>query len=300
MTDEKFQEQAIAAYKAEVIDIVREVSTVRKIFPVNEAIAASDNTYVYYKLKESSQIQYNYEAVTPKYNVYATEKVSEPIPYLQGDLSFSRHERGRLAKDVVPIDIRTRALIADLNEEEEKICYYGHKNFVGGETGFTDTTNMATTATDEFDLGTYLEGKQHFYASVSQLRTLLKNKMVGGKLKIVWTTDVDDRAKAIAHTYNGETFYEWVIKELARFNGSNGYDDLVVSNYLDSETNAGTVNTLMVYSAPHLQQLITSPIEIVQGDTPQGDLQIQIGWRFRPLAYVSNDSAIIHVTTVLT
>ena len=96
------------------------------------------------------------------------------------------------------------------------------------------------------------------------------------------------------------TTFEWVIAELARMNGSNGYDDYVVSNYLDSETNVGSANLLMVYSAPHLQQLITSPVEVVQGDTPQGDLQIQIGWRFRPLAYVSNDSAIFHGTVVLT
>ena len=299
MADNLFQEQAITAFKQEVVDIIRETSIAFKIYPLNQAVEPSDSHFTYYKAKESGQVQYAFELQTPMVNKYATEKVITAIPTHQANIAFSRHEAARARKDVLNLDARIRFLIEDMVDDQNRTAVYGD-----ADTGtiLSDTTNISTAAADELDLGTFVEGVQHFHASVSQCRNLLKSKFQGCKLKVVWTSDVDDRARAINNTYNqAESFYDWLGAFLVRFNGGGTAEDhIFVSNYLGSATNAGTTNMAMIASDPRNMELIHSRVEVVQGQSPREDLEIEVAQRLKPVFYRGNDAVIYHATVVLT
>ena len=299
MTDERFQDEYVAVFREQLVDIIREQSVAYKLYPVNQAITASDNTYVYFKMKEQSNVQYGYELRTPLYNKYASERVTTAIPVHQADLFFDRHEKGRAMKDVFTLDARTRQAIEDMVEDIERTAIYGDSNT---GTVLSDTTNISTAASPELDLGTFKEAVEDFHGQVSQLRNLLKNKFQGTKLNLLWTTDVDDRARGIASTTSEEiTFYDYVAKWLSDFNGGGiGSDHIFASNYLGSNTNAGTTNTALIASDPRNMELITSELEVVQGLTPLEDLEIQVAIRNKPIFYRSNDAVIYGATAVLT
>lgn len=298
MTVERFQEDAVTAWRDQLVKMIRDISVARRLYPVNQAVTAADSMYTYYKIHEQSNIQYGFEIQASDLNEYATEKVSTAVPILQGDMVITRHERARAAKDVLPLDARVREMVDDLNAEEEKTAIYGD---AAAGTVLHDTTNVSTAATDELDLGTFVEGVQHFHTSLSQLRNLLKNKFQGAKLKLVWTSDVDDRARAINSTTNDAyTFFDYATEYLNRFNGTTGEENIFVSNYLGSATNAGTTNMAMVASDPRNMELISSELEVTQGADPHDNLAIQLGLRSKPIFYRDNDSVIYHGTVVLT
>ena len=299
MTEEIFTEAAVSAWKADLVDIVREQSIARKLYPQDQAVSAADGNYIYYKIKEQSNVQYAYELQSRKYNKYATEKVSTAIPIHQGDLHFTRHEASRAAKDVLKLDTRVMNTIEDMVEQEERTAIYGDTDT---GTVLSDTTNISTAATVELDFGTFAEGIEDFHLMMTQLRNLLKNKFVGCKLKFIQTTDMDDGIRARASTSNEAiTCYDHIGKLLVDFNGGGSPSDhIFASNYLGSNTNAGTTNSALIASDPRNMRLITSPLEVTQGRDSLQNLDVQIAMRSKPIFFRGNDGVIYGGTSVIT
>jgi hypothetical protein len=299
MTNERFTEAAVSAFRQELVDLIREISVARKIFPVNTAISADQNTYIYYTINEKSEIQYNYELTTPQYNRYATTKTTVAIPIHQADLALSRHEKGRAEKDILTLDRRTRELVADMVADEERTAIYGAANV--GSTSLADTTNNATAAATELDLTTFATATNTFHLMISQLSALLKNKFQGAKLHMVWTSDVDARARAcFSTTEETLSFYEYAARYLGKYNGGAEFDYIHSSNYLGSEAGTGTTNCALVASDPRNMELISSELEVVVGETPLKDHEIQIALRSRPIFYRTVNSVIYGGTVDVT
>lgn len=299
MTDEIFQEQAVTKVKAQLVDIIRESSVARRLYPQLEGVSASDGNFVYYKMKEQDNTQYAYELQNRRLSKYASQKVSTAIPIHQGDLHFTRHEIGRAAKDVFPMDARLRQLVESLVENEEKTAIYGDD-----DTGtiLSDTTNISTAASAELDFGTQVEAMDDVQSQFAQLRTLLKNKFEGCILKYIWTSDVDARARIIrATTGNLISAYDAIGEFLVNFNGGGTYaDHILVSDYLGSATAVGTTNTALVAVDPRNMALVTSPLEMPQGLDSLGNLDVQVCFRSKPIFYRGNDAVIYGGTAVLT
>ena len=299
MTTEQFTEAAVTAWKADLVDIVREQSIVRKLYPQDEAVTYSDGNYVYYKIGEQSNVQYGYELQSPKFNVYDTEKTLVAIPLHQGNMHFDRHDAMRAEKDILTLDMRVMNVIENIVEQEEAKGIYGD-----ADTGtvLSDTTNISTAATVEWDFGTFAEGMEDFQLSITQLRNLLKNKFQGCKLKVIQTTDIDDGIRARASTTNEAlTCYDQMGKILVDFNGGGSPSDhIFASNYLGSATNAGTTNSCLIASDPRNMRLITSPLEVVSGRTSLNHLDVEICMRSKPVFFRGNDSVIYGGTSVIT
>ena len=296
MADNFFQEQAIEVFKAQLIDIIRNQSTIRQIIPENTALAPSQNEYSYYKKKEQDLTQFNFEVSTPKYSKFATEEVNVAVPYIQGDLAFTRHEVDRLTRDVLPLDSRINELVGQLKAKEQRIGFAGDDGT--GVTSFenvTAVTGNATAIATEVNLGTFTEGIQTFELAISQVDALLKSETEGVKYHMINTTDADDRAKSLFNDYTAESVYNMWVMRLGQLNGGNGQDFIHATNFLGGvEAETGTTNSAIVAAAPHTMELVTSDIEVIQGFTPQEDLQIQIGYRFVPILNYQGVKSIIY------
>lgn len=299
MTTEIFTEQAVSAWKKDLIGVIREQSIVRKLYPQNEGVTPADGNYIYYKIKEQSNIQYGFELQRRQFSVYATEKVSTPIPLHQGDMTFTRHEAKRAAKDVLKLDRRVLEMIEDIVQQEESKGIYGDDDT---GTVLHDTTNVSTAASPELDMGTFKEGMEDFHGQVSQLRNLLKNKFQGCKLKIVWSPNVDDRAKAIASTTSEEiTLYDYISDWLVKFNGGGTRQDHVfASGFLESATGAGANASALIASDARNMELVSSELEVIQGRDNLQNLDIEVTMRSKPVFYRDNKSVIFGTGVVLT
>ncbi len=299
MAGEIFTEQALSKWKLDLIDIIREQSIVRKIYPQNEGVSPEDGIFIYYKELEQSNVQYGHEIQARKFNKYATEKVSTAIPLHQGDLTFTRHEAKRADRDILKIDKRVLNLIEDIVEQEEVRGIFGK-----ADTGLVlhDTTNVSTAASPELDMGTFKEGIEDFHGQISQLRNLLKNKFQGCKLKYVWSPNVDDRARSIASTTSEEvTLYDYIAAWLVQFNGGGTPQDHIFSSgFLESESGAGANASALIASDPRNMDLVTSDLEIVRGTDSLEHLDIQVILRSKPVFYRGNDSVIFGTGVVLT
>lgn len=295
----EFTEEAVSAWRKDLVDIIRSQSIARKIYPQQQAVSVSDGNYIYYKILEQSNVQYAFELQRREFNKYGTKKVSTPIPLHQGDLHFTRHEAKRAARDILPIDARVLNTIEDMVEQEERTAIYGDD---ATGTVLHDTTNISTAATSEIDLGTFIEGVQTFATQVSQLRNLLKNKWTGAKINLVWTSDCDDRARALMSTTSEHvSTYMGIGNILVDINGGGTPSDhIFVSNYLGSATGAGTTNSALIASDPRNMRLISSELEVVQGRDSLENLDIQLAMRSKPVFYRGNDAVIYGATVVLT
>ena len=299
MSDNIFQEDAITAFKQEVVDIIRDESIAFKIFPLNEAVEPDQSHFTYYKAKEQGKVQYNFERQTPLWNKYATEKVITAIPYHQANIGFGRHEAAQARKDVLNLDARIRFLIEDMVDDQNRTSIYGDANT---GTVLSDTTNISTAASDDLDLGTFVEATEHWYTGFNQLKNLLGNKFQGSQIKVIWTTDVETRAQVLMNTYDqGQSFYDWLGETLVKYNrGGSAQDHIFANDYLGSATGAGTTNMAVIASNPKNMELIHSRVEVIQGKSPLEDLEIEVGQRLKPVFYRGNDAVIYHGTVVLT
>ena len=302
MADLIFTEEAVSAWKKDLIGVIREQSIVRKLYPQNQGVTPEDSNYIYYKIVEQSNIQYGFELQSRKFSKYASQKNSVAIPLHQGDMTFTRHEAKRAAKDVLKLDRRVLEMIEDMVQQEEKKGIYGDDDT---GTVLHDTTNVSTAASPELDMGTFKEGMEDFHGQVSQVRTLLKNKFQGCKLKIIWTPDVDDRARAIASTTSEEvTLYDYIGDWLVKFNGGGApQDHIFASGFLGATGGGdtpGTTNTALIASDPRNMELVSSELEVIQGRDNLQNLDVQVVMRSKPVFYRDNDAVIYGGTAVLT
>jgi hypothetical protein len=298
MTVEQFTADAVTALKAELVDIIREQSIVRKLYPTDQAVSFADGMYKYYKIHEQDNTQYGYELQQAKYSKFATEATNVPIPIHQGDLHFTPTEIARANKDVLTVDERVRETINQIVENEEAKCIYGDANT---GTILSDTTNVSTAISDEIDLGTFAEGMQHIHLAISQLKALLKNKFQGCQLKIIQTTDTDARMRSLVSANETMTLYDYIGAWLVQFNGGGSIEDhMFASNYLGSATNAGTTNWALIASDPRNMKLIHSELDVAQDLNDIDGLRVQIRLRSKPVFFRGNDAVIYSGTTVLT
>jgi len=295
----QFSEEAVVMLKKDLVDIIRSESIVRKLYDQNQAVTAAKGDYKYYKILEQSNVQYGFELQRRKYNVYGTKPVSVPIPMHQGDLHFTRHQVKKAAGDKLKIDGRIRNTIQNMIEKSEIKGIYGDPDT---GTVLHDTTNISTAATAELDLTTFVTSRNTFHGIVSQLRGLLKNKFTACKLKVVWTSDVDDRSKVCASALNDQITFRTILEDfLIKFNrGGQESDHIFTTNYLGSGTNIGTTNMALLAKHPSNMELITSELEVVQGNDPLGNLDIQLDFRAKPVFYRLNDCVIYSGTVDIT
>lgn len=300
MTIERFTEAAVSGLKKELVDIVRNESIVRKLYPQYKGVTPSDGNYIYYKIIEQDNTQFGFELQQREFSRFATQKVSEPIGIHQGDLQLTRHEVSIANKDIFNVDSRIQETIKQMIDDEERTGIFGATQT--GETILHDTTNVSTAITTNVDMGTFIEAAQTWNTAVLQLKVLLKNKFKLAVLKLVWTPDVEARAKAIHSTTSEEvSIYDYIAKSLINNNGGGiPSDHIFSSGYLGSETAAGTVCLAIIASHPTNMQLIHSEIEVTQGFDSMKNLDVQLDFRSRPLFYRGNDAVIYDDTVVLT
>ncbi len=113
----RFTEQAVSALKKELVDIVRNESIVRRLYPQNQAVTVDEGNYIYYKILEQDNTQYGFELQARDFSRFATKKVSEAIPVHQGDLQFTRHEVAHGNKDILKVDTRIQETIKQMNQD---------------------------------------------------------------------------------------------------------------------------------------------------------------------------------------
>lgn len=295
----KFTEEAVSAWKKDLITIIRSESIVRKLYDQNQAVTAAKGNYIYHKILEQSNVQHGFELQRRKYNVYASKKMEVPIPIHQGDLHFLRHEVVRAAGDKLPVDRRVMETLQSMIEKEEIKGIYGDP-----DTGtiLHDTTNVSTSADTELDLTTFATGRTTLHTMVSQLRALLKNKFAACKLKVVWTSNVDDRSNVCASALNDLMTFRMLLEDyLVKFNkGGKASDYIFTTNYLGSATGVGSANMALLATHPQNMELITSEVEVTQGLDNLNNLDIQLDFRSKPIFYRLNDTVIYSGTVDIT
>ena len=297
MTDERFQEQATNIDTGKLVDIIKEMSFARKVFP-EFPVGVEDRVANFYKVKEHSGVQTSLDLSAPNYSSFATEKVPNILGIHQADLAYDRHDLKRAARDILPVDSRQRLAIEEIVDAEEKLVWAGKASL--GITSVAEVGTNSTTTAVELDLGTFIEAATTFNQSASQLRNLLKNKFQGSKIFMAYSTDVDDRAKALPSTTSEHIFaYDFFVDQLGKMNGGNGADYIIPTNYLGAEAGDATLQMAMIASDPRNIGLWSSELEVFSGATPLGGLEVQMDLRSTPAFFRGASAIVYHATCVL-
>ncbi|MCK5019708.1 MAG: hypothetical protein KAS32_21800 [Candidatus Peribacteraceae bacterium] len=274
-----------------MVDIIRDISQARKVFHVGPSIPVHQKITQYFEESEENRVQYNLDLVAPKYSKFKSQEKNPLIPIHQGDLKYMRHELAALPKDPVPVDRRQRLTLEQITEDEERVVFAGDSKI--GITSFADTTYNSTAWTGELDLTSYTTAITTYTAGRSQLRALLKSKFALAILKMVWTPDVDDRARVTLNTDQSDNFYDWLVRAI-------GKENIHSTGYLDSEAGTGTTNAVLVPKNPGNMELISSNLELVNGLTPLKDLEVQMDIRSRAIFYRGVKSSLYSATVDIT
>ncbi len=280
-----------------LVDVIRELTVARRIFPVETSLKPSDKIGQYYEVTEDDRTKVTFELGEPDYSSFATEEINPPIPLYSGYLHFNRHDKMRVMKDIFTLNDRQRGLMSQLVNREEKTIVAG--NDVKSITALNDEGTTSTNMADILDFGTYVEGVQHAQKAITQMRTLLKNKFENTTVKIIWTSDVDDRARELNSTTDESVnLLDGIAKLLASYNGGNGYKDIHTCNYLGSEAGTGTVSCAVIASDKRHYVIQDSPIEVFAEPTQFGGLAVEVSWRSR-LHFKSGVKAAIYEQAVI-
>jgi hypothetical protein len=274
-----------------LVDIIREISYARKIFPVDTTVPIEAKVGEYWEVEEDDNVQYNFDLVAPEYSRFALLEKNPVIPVHQGNLAYTRHELKRAAKSKLPVDMRQRLLMEQINQKEESVAIGGHT--ATGITSFADTTNNSTAYGTNLDLTSFSTAISTWHTSVSQLRALLKDKFQGAQLVQIWTSDVDQRARAVLNTNETETFYDYLKAQI-------GEDNIISSDYLGSAAGSGTTNAALVPKDPRNLGLLSSNLEIVQGETTLKGLEVEVALRSRPVFFRGVKSCLYDATVDIT
>lgn len=273
-----------------MLDVIRELSFVRIGFPVGPSIPVWQRETQYFDITEQDNIQYNLDLVAPNYSRFSAQEKRPAVPIHQGDLEYKRHEVQALGSDILTLDRRQRETLAQMVNDEERVGWAGDAKT--GITSFANTTDNSTAATAELDLTSYTTAITTWTNIRSQLRTLLKSQFRGPDMT-VWTSDVDDRAEVVLNTDQNDTFKAWLERKI-------GAENIIVTNFLGSETAAGTINMGFYKKDPMNLELMTSGLEVVSGLSELKDLKVQLALRSRPIFYRGVKSAIYSGTVDIT
>lgn len=277
--------------RKKMVDILRDESLARRVFPVGPSIPVWQKETQYFEVSEDDNTQYNLDLVAPKYSRFAAIEKRPRIPVHQGDLGYDRHRVAALRSDILKLDERQKKTVKQINQDEHRVAFAGDVRT--GITSFADTTNNATAWTGELDLTSFATGIATFNAGLSQYQRLLKNEWDGGTTMIVWTWDVDARAKACLNTDQTKTFYQWLKGEIGEAN-------IIATDYLGSEAGSGTTNAVLIRKKPSILELMSSNLEVVSGLSALKDLKVQIALRSRPIFYQKTSSVLYSATVDIT
>lgn len=280
-----------------LVDVIRELTTARRIFPVETSLKPSDKVGQYYEVTEEDRTKVTFELGEPDYSSFATEEKNPPIPIYSGYLHLNRHDKVRVMNDVFNLNDRQRGLMSQLVTREDKTLVAG--NDVKGITALDDEGTTSTNMADILDFGTYVEGIQHMQKAITQMRTLLKNKFENTTVKVIWTSDVDDRARELNSTTDESVnLLDGIAKVLKSYNGGDGYKDIHTSNFLGSEAGTGTTNAAVIASDKRHFVIQDSPVEVLAEPTQFQGLAVEASWRSR-LHFKSGVKAAIYEQAVV-
>ena len=274
-----------------LVDIIRAMSYARKVFPTTTTIPVEMKRIEYHEVSEEDRTQYNFDLVSPEYSRFATLAKNPRIPIHQANLQYKRQDSANLKRSVFPVDARQRAAIEQIVGKEEAVCFGG--NTKTDVTSFADSTLNSTAYATALDLTSYATFINTWSLSQSQLRNLLKNKFQGAQLLQVWTTNVDDRAQACLNTDETDTAWEWLARKI-------GAQNIIATDYLGSETGAGTSNAALVPKDVRNLELIYSKLGIISGLDPLKNLEVEIELRSRPVFYRGVKSSLYENTVDVT
>jgi hypothetical protein len=286
LTNEQFQVEAQRHVYSEAIDVLRDNTIARQIFPVEQVLSVDQNLYKYYKVTEQSNTQYGHELQHPRYNRYTTTATTVAIPLHQQDLQYTRHEYKRAQKDVFNLDARKRAALEDLMDQDDQKAI-GGDSVILGSTGFTNEGTNTTDMTTSLDMTTFATYTNTFETAITEAKTDLKMKDYNAGTKIiVWTPDVDARARAcFSTTIDITSIYDWTAKRLAVENGvnTNGYEFIFETGYLGSATGAGTVCSALCVKHVNNYSLVVSELEVAVAIDEITGVEIEYAMRSRPV-----------------
>ncbi len=285
------ERQTYTFQSGKLVDIIRDMSYARKVFPVGESIPVEMKRFAYWDITEEDRTQYNFDLVSPEYSRFAALEKNPAIPIHQGNLAYKRHELKNLGRSVFKLDARQRAAMEQINTKEHSVAFGGHT--ATGVTSFADSTLNSTAYASSLDLTSFATFIKTWQLSVSQLRALLKDKFAGATLIQVWTTDADDRARSCLNTYETETAYDYLVKQI-------GADNIIATNYLGSAAGTGTTNAALVPKDIRNLELVSSNLEIVTGLTTLKNLEVEMALRSRPLFYRGVKSSLYDASVDIT
>lgn len=272
----KIQPDTYTFQTKKMVEVIREVSQARMIFEVGPKLPVWQVKGQYFEESEQNNVQYNLDLVEPLYSAFAALERNPKIPIHQCDLKYFRHELKAVQGDILKLDRRQRLGLEQMADDENRVLIAGDTKT--GITSFADTTNNSTAYTASLDLTSYATFITTWNGSLSQIRNLLKNKWAGSQPVQVWTTDVDDRARACLNTDENDTAFDWLVRKI-------GEKNIVATNYLGSEANSGTTNAALVPKSHSNSEIMGSGIEHVSGLTPLKDYVVQFALRSRPVFY---------------
>lgn len=297
-TVESYSEKSFIVNKKALIGLMRESSVIRRIMPVETSLQPEDAIYEWYKKVEKKMSQYNFELVSPRFSQFGTQRERDPIPILQNDLTYNRHEVKRLARGLLKLDARQGLCVEQIADDENQIGVAG--NAATGIVSFDDTAGGTTTnMTISFDTTSFSTAVNTFETAITEAKADLKAvEYAKSEKHLLVTSDVEARMRAIFSTVDDtRNIFDQVAKILARENKvANGEPFMHYSDYLGSEAGTGTISAALICKNIDNMALITSPMEVLLKVDEVNGIHIQFAMRSAPLFYrpeaVHFDSAV--------
>ena len=240
-------------------------SNARQIAPVNASAKAEDlNTY-YYKHIAAMNTKYSYEAYDSPRSENAIQQLSQEIPAIHGELSYTVDEYRRVQRGRIGMDARAVQLAKRFGQEESRILLAGDSDT--GITSVSTTGTNSTNAETEFNTLSFANIHTTLTSLIGQLIT---NGIDVGKKALfgVATSDVYKNAMGRLNTDQNKNGVQW-INEILQTHGGPGSklfmdDNLggVWSGTAGRKTlTAGTTNFCLFTYDPEIYEVVASPLE---------------------------------------
>lgn len=288
---QRFEQATYKFDTKKLVEIIRAISYARDVFPVDTTVPIESKLGEYWEVEESDKVQYNFDLVSPDYSRFALIEKNPAIPVHQGDLSYTRHELKRANRSKLKVDMRQRLMMEQINQQEESVAFGGHT--ATGMTSFADETKNSTAYATTLDLTDFTTSVTTFHKSISQLKQLLKDKFQGAQIVQVWTSNVDEKARSTLNTNQTQTFWDYVKNTIGEAN-------IIVTDYLGDPAGGGDANAALVPKDPRNLGLLSSILEIVQGETTLKGLEVQAALRSRPVFFRGVKSCLYEGTVDIT
>jgi len=315
----KVQSRSLQVDTGSIRDNIIQGGIARAVAAHPITLKGSSETYKWLVRNDKTFLRYASNFDKTRYrSKFGTQGIVLNTPGIEDGLMYTHYELEGVQGDILGLDERQRLLAQYFAEAEDRIFFAGVDPGVGTSANMA-ITNLATkavidaavpgtygstTATAQLDLNTVVTTAASLGGMIGQVRTAFGPNLKANALKLVVSGDVINSIDGNIDAATTRTFHEVIVDALNRA-GADGGGEILATNMLGAtldynaneiEVTDGTTNAVLMWIAPGLTEVQTSPL-IQRSDMNDVDgLRINIEEKYVPV--FKNPLANVYSATV--